>query len=223
MKELEFEDFQDYMAGNKEDRHRIFLKYIELYKKTIKAKESQFKKMLSEAELKSDAVLAIDSMFCEIDKRIKEAKKEISLHVLFNKHITQIARNDIRDKQPLSRSVKTQFKKTVSKTKNKDVYEGYENTSVTVPESALVEVDYIGSPDNEHKEHVRELLSIIAPYKNSPIYQDLCDRFIDDKTLREIAEEPRNKGITFQAVSKRMQNYMKRVERKIKEEENNEA
>ena len=221
MKQIEMEDYEDYMQGGTENRHRIFLKYLKQWEDTIRRKGVKFKRYIRPDEIQSDAVMAIDLMFEEVGEKLEEVHAKINLFDIFCKYLSRTARENEANNQPLTRAIKTNFKNTVAKTKKKHIYEGYETSSPVSSETTLVDVDYTGSDEHDRKAQIKDLIHVIAPDDDSPIHQDLCARFIDGHTMRQIAESPRNEGMSKQGVAKRLGRYMEKIGFKIKQEKFN--
>lgn len=215
MNKLELDDVNSYLHGDEAERQKIVWKYLELYKESIEYKKYDFKQDLKPGEVDSDAVFAIDSCFKEVTAvldMLKKAEDHLNIKSIFNKHLMRHLRENKQENQPLVQELKERFKGSV----RDPIYQGYDTMAHMVPESVLKEKAAIDSPEELVRADMKELLRLLEPDQGTDLYMDLFERYIGGRTLEQISKEPRNKGITKQAVSKRMQNYVARIGEKMK-------
>ena len=209
----QIKDLFEYKEGKETKRSQILLKYLEFYVETIKAKKFNFKGVLSEEDLETDAVFALDEMFKEIQIYLDKLVTPEVFHRVFNRHFQKIARDNVQENQPLTKSLRRGFSRTV----RGSVYKDYKHAHTTASESNLVQVTFQDGPEGLLQDNIRELLTLIKPDAQSDSYEDLCEKYVDGMTYQQIADQPRNQGVTKQAVWERMDRYKKRLAKRLGE------
>ena len=217
MNKIELDDVRAYLHGDEDERHRIVWKYMELYEKTIQLKGGDFRNNVTPEEVLSDAVLAIDSSFSEIAEILQQVQDSLDPKVMFNRHLKKILRANKKENQPLAEALRDGFKGSV----RRECYAGYKETSCTVPESVLVTMHYQEDTEEAIRREYKEILGIIKEDQGTDLYRDLIDYYIGGRTMESISNQPRNNGISKQAISKRMKAYMAKISEKVKKGENN--
>lgn len=226
MNQIEKEDLEDFLSGMTEERHRVYAKYMDLYKESIEIKANYCKRFVNTDEVLSDAIMAINSAFEEIYdfycNEIDIIESKINFKSIFNRHLSKHVRINELENRPLSQTIKIDFHKTVSKTNKKDIYADYYNSNPIIEgsdlnnasEIGLVNNDYSGSEENMMVAEVKQLVDFLTPEKDSDGYKDVCDRFVDNKTLQQIADDPRNDGVRRQTIHKRIFTYIEKLKKK---------
>tara|TARA_R100001244_G_scaffold67422_5_gene55201 strand:- start:1383 stop:2075 length:693 start_codon:yes stop_codon:yes gene_type:complete len=221
MNENDLQDTQSFLRGSKKEKQALFLEYLAKFDKDIGFKKTHFKRFLLPEEVDSDAIFAIEEMFLEVDKivaraerraeqSVKDFKARISLSTIFNKHLMKEARDNKLENQPLTHAIKIAFKGS-NKTK---VFKGYELTfPVDVPED-IADPNYPLHAEEEMT-HVKELMATLAPDKDSDVYKDLWDYFVERMTFQAIGSLPRNNGVSKQGVQDRVRRYIKKIKKRL--------
>jgi hypothetical protein len=219
MNKIELEHIEAFLNGSKQEKQALFLEYLDKFNVDIKWAKTHFKKYLKSTEVDSDAIFAIQDMFLEARASITrvEDKKEryisaLNLKSIFHKHLQRQARNNKLENQPLTKAIKVEFKKSTKKR----VYKGYEYTApVTRAHNSVMDETYIVDPDVDESDHMKRVMDIIKKDKGSTMYKDLIEYVVERRTLISIANSPRNKGITKQAVYSRIKRYIVRLKKKL--------
>ena len=209
----ELEDFRRFLGPDADESltNRVYFEYFEKFKDSIQSKSQNFRGTITQDEMDSDAIMAIHEMVKESVEVVERFIKLVNPKSIFNKHLMKIARQNKKENQPLTKSIKENFKAT---TRN-PVYQGYDNFNATVPDTFLVSVAYIDE-EKEVQDEIKELFEMIAPQANSPVYLDLVDYYFNGKSFQQIASLKRNGGKTKQAIFKRLKNYMGKIGKKLR-------
>jgi len=230
MNKLELEHTRVFLRGSEKEKQALFLEYLEKFDDTVNFKKTHYRRFLCEEEVDSNAIFAIEEMFKEVESILiksemevdKQAEKHkasvrsrISLSTIFNKHLTREARDNKLENQPLTQTIKLEFGKTTKKS----CYKGYEYTFPVDTEDILVDEDFPGSPQQERLKHIESVINAIAPDIGSDIHTDLIEYFIEGMTYQAIADSTRNKGVSKQAISDRIKRYIKKIKKRLNQED----
>lgn len=110
MDKEQLHDMKNFLDGN--EKQRLFLKYLKSYDWIIKERIEKIGKYVSEPELQTDAIFAIEEMFKKADWLVKNKNYEsmlIDMVVLFRRFFLRISRQNKRDNMPLSLEERQNF------------------------------------------------------------------------------------------------------------------
>lgn len=219
MKNTEIEDLDIWVNGTDKDRERLYLKYLDTYEDHLKSQESNYAYVKPE-ELRSDAVMAIKETFDDLDRRVERMIKNYKSNKIilineFKKHFKKIARENQRENLPLTHEIRMEYSKTV----RKSTYTNYKKTDNSVAVETLFSDEHSFSDSNGKKLEIKQLLRVAAPDEHTDVFKDVCMFYVDGHTLETIAKEPRNDGVSKQAISKRMKRHLAKLHKRIKLDE----
>lgn len=218
MNKSEIADFLCYLSGSEKDRQVIFTKYLKSYERVIKLNTHQFKWIISAKDMRSNAVLALHECFIELEAEYMHELGKISLFSKFCTKLKAEARKEERENLPLTKALKLTYKAHVGP-KKAYIYEGYNEKSFDYVNTFIDELSdnkYEGESELEYRKHLSELIDFMIPDKNTNLYLNLVDRFVDGRTVKEIAMEPRNRGLSASTIGTHMKKYMEELRYKVK-------
>ena len=208
MNKIEIEELKIYR--NKSKRELLFLKMLKKPGNEINLYKQHYGNFMSEDEVEANAVLALDCAYEEIEERLFEfALQRINFKRIFSKHLQRACRKLKEDNEPLSKSLGKGFRNENSR----KCWDGYLANFSTTNEELLIDETFMES-FNSDSDYLADVAKMTKTEEGSDVYLDLMSRYVDHMSYKEIALEMRNSGKSILTISKRLRNYVQKLQKR---------
>ncbi len=208
MNKLEIEELKTYRSKSKRDS--LFLKMLKNPDNELNMYKQHYGNFMSEDEVEANAVLSLDSAYEEVEERMFEfALQRINFKRIFSKHLQRTCRKLKEDNEPLSKSLGKGFRNENSRR----CWDGYLANFSTTNEELLIDETFMKSFNN-NSDYLTDIAKMTKSEEGSDVYLDLMSRYMDHMSYKEIALEPRNSGRGILTISKRLRNYVAKLQKR---------